>query len=377
MTTPREDGPVGGSGAPLVDHHCHGLVLQDLDRASFEALMNEAQRAAPRGTTFLDSMLGLAVRRWCAPVLDLEPLSDAEDYLARRLELGGAEVARRLVRAAGIDTFLVDTGIADPSACGLDELASLAGGTAREVVRLETAAERLLDDGTSPGKLGDAVRAVLSGSEAVAAKSVAAYRVGLRLPGRPPDDDQLARAVSGLRPGRGGGHRVADPVVNGWLAWAAVEAGLALQLHIGYGDRDLDLHACDPLLLTDFLRATEGIGTPVLLLHNYPFHRHAAYLCQVFDHVHMDLGLATHNTGALSTTLLRETLELVPYAKLLFATDGYGLAEHYLLGSLLFDRALATVLGELVDRGEMADRDVGHVRALVGGDNARRVYALR
>ena len=39
---------------------------------------------------------------------------------------------------------------------------------------------------------------------------------------------------------------------------------------------------------------------PVLLLHNYPFHRHAAYLAQVFDHVFIDLGLATHNTGALS-----------------------------------------------------------------------------
>jgi hypothetical protein len=25
---------------PLVDHHCHGLVTDDLNRAGFEALMN-------------------------------------------------------------------------------------------------------------------------------------------------------------------------------------------------------------------------------------------------------------------------------------------------------------------------------------------------
>ena len=56
---------------PLVDHHCHGLVLDDLDRASFEALMNEAAAPSPLGTTFFDSMLGLAIRRWCAPVLGL------------------------------------------------------------------------------------------------------------------------------------------------------------------------------------------------------------------------------------------------------------------------------------------------------------------
>ena len=71
---------------------------------------------------------------------------------------------------------------------------------------------------------------------------------------------------------------------------------------------------------------------PVLLLHNYPFHRHAAYLAQVFDHVFMDVGLAVHNTGAPRPRCMRETLELVPFGKLLFSSDAYGLAELYLLG---------------------------------------------
>ena len=60
---------------PLVDHHCHGVLLDDVDRALFESLMNEATSAAPLGTTLFDSMVGLAVRRWCAPVLDLPALS--------------------------------------------------------------------------------------------------------------------------------------------------------------------------------------------------------------------------------------------------------------------------------------------------------------
>ena len=95
---------------PLIDHHCHGLVLDDLDRGSFEALMNEAAAPSPLGTTFFDSMLGLAIRKWCAPVLDLPEHASAEDYLVRRRELG-AQATRRLVAAAGITTFLVDTGL--------------------------------------------------------------------------------------------------------------------------------------------------------------------------------------------------------------------------------------------------------------------------
>ena len=59
---------------------------------------------------------------------------------------------------------------------------------------------------------------------------------------------------------------------------------------MGYGDRDIDLHRCNPLLLTALLRAIEPAGVPVMLLHNYPYHREAGYLAQVFPHVYMDAG---------------------------------------------------------------------------------------
>lgn len=364
--------PAYGLG-PLVDHHCHGLVTGDLDRAGFEALMNEAARASPLGTTLFDSMLGLAIRRWCAPVLDLESLAPADEYLARRRQLGATEVNRRLVAAAGIGEFLVDTGLdtapgADPL-CTPEDLAALSGGVGREVVRLERLAEQVLQAGT-PDFAGEVVQR-LRGSGAVGAKSIAAYRVGLELPATKPGDDQLARALAGVDPSR-----LADPTVSTWLAWTAVELELPLQFHVGYGDSDLDLAACDPLRLTAFLRATQERGVPVLLLHNYPFHRNAAYLAQVFDHVFVDLGLATHNTGAFSRTLLREVLELVPFGKLLFSSDAYGLAELYLLGAQLFRDGLSSVLDELVAGGDMTDTDAAYVAGLVARDNARRVYRL-
>ena len=63
----------------LVDHHCHGILTADLDREAFEGLMNEAVRAAPLGTTLFDSSLGWAIRRHCAPLLDLEPRAQRPD----------------------------------------------------------------------------------------------------------------------------------------------------------------------------------------------------------------------------------------------------------------------------------------------------------
>jgi predicted TIM-barrel fold metal-dependent hydrolase len=356
----------------LVDHHCHGLLLEDLDRGSFEGLMNEAVRPSPLGTTLFDSTLGWAIRRHCGPLLDLEPLAPAEEYLRRRDDLGGEEASRRLMATAGIATYLVDTGLGPDGLTSPDDLAALGGGTAYEVVRLERLAEEVLASGAQDVVSEVEARLVAAREGGVVgAKSIAAYRVGLDLPPTKPSADDVRRALAAADPSR-----LADRVVSGWLAHTALEAGLPLQVHVGYGDADLDLLACDPLRMTAFLRATEEHGVPVLLLHNWPYHRNAAYLAQVFDHVFLDLGLTTHNTGALSTGVLRETLELAPFGKLLFSSDAYGLAELYVLGAVLFRRAMTTVLGDLVAAGDATAGDAAYVAGLVARDNARRAYRL-
>jgi predicted TIM-barrel fold metal-dependent hydrolase len=364
---------VGDPG--LVDHHCHGVVMRDLDRLEFESLLNEATRPSPLGTSLFDSMAGLAVRRWCAPVLDLEPLATADDYLTRRRELGFSEVARRFLQATHTEDFLVDTGYA-PGASGPEELARLAGARSHEIVRLESLAQDLLSSGAAADAVPERVLQALHETTAVGAKSIAAYRTGLALDDTKPAIDDVVKALRDCERGADGSYRIADPPVQAWLAWSAVECGLPLQFHVGYGDNDVNLHDCDPLLLTGFLRSTQDRGVPVLLLHNYPFHRHASYLAQVFEHVFMDVGLATHNTGVLSAGIIRESLELVPFAKLLYSSDAFGLPELYHLAALLFRRGLARLLDELVDAGEASAADAERLTVLVTSQNARRVYRL-
>src|SRR5580693_10459436 len=98
----------------------------------------------------------MAIRRWCAPVLDLEPMAPAAAYLAQRAALGGGEVTRRLLRASGISHFLVDTGYLRDRMLDLDGMASASGAEVDEIVRLETVAEQavLAGDGTAAGFAG-------------------------------------------------------------------------------------------------------------------------------------------------------------------------------------------------------------------------------
>ncbi len=366
--------------APLVDHHCHGVRRDDLTRARFETLITEAGAPAPPGTTHFDTPAGLAVRRWCAPALDLDPHVPPAVYLARRAELGAAEVNRRLLREAGIVAFLVDTGLNDPDLLSATEMGHLGGAAADEIVRIEQVEREIATSAVSGvsyiADLNDDLAA--KAARAVGLTSVIAYRHGLDFdPARPSRGAVIAAANRRLADPE---EPLADPVLLRHLLWAAVdvarERGLPLQFHTGYGAPGLDPHRTDPALMTGFVRATQPIGVPVVLLHCHPFHRQAAYLATTFPHVYVDVGLVPAHTAAGSASIIGELLELVPFHKQLFGSDGYGAAETCHLGALYYRRGLAGALAVRLAAGEWSVPDAARVAHMIGSGNARRIYHL-
>ncbi|MBB5134333.1 hypothetical protein HNP84_004065 [Thermocatellispora tengchongensis] len=366
--------------APLIDHHCHGVLRDELDRARFELAMTESHAPSPPGTTHFDTPLGVAIRRWCAPLLDLEPHAPPGVYLARRSELGAEEVNRRLLAAAGVGAFLVDTGLDEPGLLTPAEMGRLGGAAADEIVRLERVEREVAADGPSAVDYMDRLGEELAKCAARAAgfKSIVAYRHGLGFdPSRPSRGSVIAAANRRLAEPR---ERLTDPVLLRHLIWTAVDAarerGLPLQFHTGFGDPDLDLHASDPSLLTGFVRLMQPLGLPVVLLHCYPYHRQAAYMAAVYPHVYVDVGLALTHAAAGSPAILAELLELVPFHKQLYSSDCYGVAETCFLGALYFRRGLARALAARVDEGEWSSIDAARAAHMTGSGNARRVYRL-
>jgi uncharacterized protein len=371
----------------LIDHHVHGVVTGELDRAEFKALLSEG---GPGAGTF-DSPLGFAVRRWCAPVLDLEPFAPADEYLARRSELGTAAVTGRFLRAAEVRSWLVDTGYRPGLVTTPDGLAAASGAPAREIVRLEAVAERVAELGMSAGGFAAAFEAALAeavASGAVGLKSISAYRFGLDFNPSRPGPREVAdaagswlRAAAGARGVRGVRGdpvqaRLADPELLRYLIWCAIDTGLPLQFHCGFGDPDVRLHRADPSLLHDFLAATADAGSPIVLLHCYPFHRQAGYLANVFPHAYMDVGEALNHVGARSAAVLAEALELTPFHKMLYSSDAFGLPELHYLGAAGFRRDIATVTRSFVADGAWSEADAARVIGLIGWQNAARVYRL-
>lgn len=363
--------------APLLDHHCHGVVLDDLSRSQFEQLCTES--STPHHRSPIDAPFGLALRSECAPALGLERHATLDDYFARRQELGSAETARILMGDAGIDTLVVDTGYQGSEICSPQDLADISGAQTYSVARLEALAETVMPGSSAadvPARLALAVADAARSN--VGFKSIIAYRYGLDFdPSRPTQDEVVTAAGAWMAKAEATATwRLDDPVIMRYLLYLASETAKPIQFHVGFGDSDAVQHRCNPSHLSEFLNATQDSGGKVMLLHCYPFIREAGILCHVFPHVFMDVGLAVNFLGPSAERAVAEALEIAPFGKQLFSTDAFGLPELYLTGSILWRRALASVLETWVAHDYLCHSDAIRYADWMARENAQHAYGL-
>ena len=373
------------SNRTMIDHHCHAVVTRDLAHDEFEGMISESFAPAPLGTSHWDKPVGLAIRRWCAPVLDLPKFASGREYVERRLELGARQVNERFLRQSGITSYVVDTGNRPGILCSYEELGETAEAPSYEVVRMESVAEEVMRSGTSAGGYADAFVAAVEGSlhdGVVGLKTIVAYRSTLRIdqtaPQRSEVEDAAGRWLKEIE--ETGDVRISDSVLERHILWAGADIarhrGLPIQFHIGLGDPDVEVHACDPSHLTEYFRAVEPWGVPMTLLHCYPFHREAGLIAENFPNLYFDVGFVQNWSGPSYRNMMEEALELAPFTKQLFSTDAFGLSELFYLGTLRFRNSLDAVLDHWIDLDECTPDYAEQIKTWISGENAERIYTL-
>ncbi len=357
------------AAVPLIDQHVHGCWLTAGDRQRLENGLNEAntEPLADFDSGF-DSQLGFAVRAHCAPLLGLSEHAEPQDYWERRSQHTEVGLARIFLRAAGVSDWLIDTGYADGVA-DVAQVAEVSANRAHEVVRLEQVAEQAAQ---ASGDYASAFEEILHrrAATAVGTKSILAYRGGFDGDLTEPSAAEVAEAAARWRDS--GGVRLEDRVLLRFGLHQALRVGKPLQFHVGFGDRDCDLHKANPLHLLDFLRRSGD--TPVVLLHCYPYEREAGYLAQAFNNVYLDGGLTINHLGARSPAFIARLLELAPFRKIVYSSDGFGPVELHYLGTRLWRNAIHRLLNEFVNNGDWSEADAMRVVDLIARDNAARIY---
>lgn len=365
----------------LVDAHAHNIVALDSSfsfiNAFTEATGTAALSFAPHSLSFKRNVREIAELYGCE-----NSLKGVEEY---RRSSGLESSSLKCFEAARISAILIDDGLKLDEKLGIEWHRSLAPFVGR-ILRIETLAEEILDseipDGWTLDKFTEAfVRKLKSvADKIVGLKSIAAYRSGLEINTNVARKDAEKGLTEVLRDGNP--TRIANKSLIDYIFTLSLEVSLSfdlpMQIHTGFGDKDLDLRLSNPLHLRMLLEDERFSKCRVVLLHaSYPFSKEASYLASVYPQVYLDFGLAVPKLsvqGMISS--VNELLELAPIKKVMFSTDGYAFPETYYLGAKKARECLFSVLRDACIDGDLTLAEAIEAAKDIFALNAIKFYKI-
>ncbi|KAG4996245.1 hypothetical protein JHK84_027294 [Glycine max] len=348
----------------LVDAHAHNIVSLDSNFAfihAFSEAYGDAVTFSPHTLSFKRNL------REIAELYGSElSLQGVEEH--RRVS-GMQSICSTCFKAARISAILIDDGLQLDKKHDIEWHRSFTPLVGR-ILRIERLAEEILD-------------------EIFGLKSIAAYRSGLEINTNVTKKD----AEEGLRQVLIAGKpvRIANKNLIDYIFLQSLEVAqsydLPMQIHTGFGDKDLDMRLSNPLHLRAVLEDKRYLKSRIVLLHaSYPFSREASYLASVYSQannlqlnglVYLDFGLAIPKLsvhGMISS--MKELLELAPINKVMFSTDGYAFPETFYLGAKKSREVVFSVLRDACIDGDLSIPEAVEVAKDIFARNAIHFYKI-
>lgn len=370
------------AAVPAVDAHAHNVVAIDSSfpfLRCFSEAEGDALSFAPHSLSFKRSVRDLAELYNCEATFD-----GVEAY---RKSCGLTVVGTKCFEAANVSVVFIDDGITFDKMHDW-EWHGCFGPAVGRVLRIEHLAETILNEeifGDASWSLKSFTETFLKrmksvGDNIVALKSIAAYRSGLQLDTKVSIEAAEEGLYADLRAGRP--VRIKNKSFIDYLFTKSLEVALfydlPIQIHTGFGDKDLDLRQSNPLHLRTVLEDERFSKCKIVLLHaSYPFSREASYLASVYSQVHLDFGLAIPKLsvqGMISS--FKELLELAPMKKVMFSSDGYAFPENFYLGAKRAREVVFRVLSNACEDGDLTITEAVEAVEDIFRRNALQLYKL-
>lgn len=373
------------SAIAVVDNHCHPVLLnQQMDALHFRSCFTEATDASFPAKHISNSVYYLWLLRQVANFYTCE--SNEDSVLAIRNAMDSDALVKQLLRAANIDTLILDSAYPLPHVCYTPErIGELGACRIAKMLRLEVLMQELILAYTDFDEVIERYSLAVSNLRQrgyCAYKSIVAYRTGLDIAEWSKDQAAAAFAEVRVKAVAAGQLRIADKPLLDYLLHiafrSASQQGLAVQFHTGYGDSDADMRLGNPLHLRAVLERPDYQSMQVILLHeSYPYCQLGAYLAAIYPHVYFDLSYAVPFVDKLEMlAFTRQALSVAPASKLMYSTDGINVPEMHWAGALRGRNIIAQVLAEMIDADEIDVEQAYQIAQQILRDTAYTIYRL-
>ncbi|KAL6503085.1 hypothetical protein OROHE_023714 [Orobanche hederae] len=365
----------------LVDAHAHNIVAVDSNFPflnCFSEATGEASSFAPHTINFKRSLREVAELYGSDLTLDA-----VQEYRSR---FGVESVTEKCLKAARIAAIFIDDGLDLDKKYEIEWHKKFVPFVAR-ILRIEHVAEKILDEGRPDG-----TEWTLESFTEIFVANLKSYPFGflvcaLVLFGGLEINTSTSKAYASeglndvLRAGKP--FRITNKNFIDHIFIHALEVAqcfdLPMQIHTGFGDRDLDLRLSNPLHLRNLLEDNRFSKCRIVLLHaSYPYSKEASYLASVYPQVYLDFGLAVPKLsfhGMLSS--VKELLELAPINKVMFSTDGCGFPESFYLGAKKAREVIFAVLRDSCIHGDLSFAEAIQAAKDIFSENSRQLYNIK
>ena len=202
----------------------------------------------------------------------------------------------------------------------------------------------------APGEYAAAFEHILAehAANAVGTKSILAYRGGFKGDLSEPAATDVVEAAARWRDAGGPPmHRPGAAALRSASGLAPRETAAVSRRARRPGLRPAHHEPHVPVGLSQGVRPHSGDAAALLSLR-----AEAGYLAQAFNNV-FDGGLAINYLGARSAAFIGRLLEMAPFRKILYSSDGFGPAELHFLGARLWRNGIRDVVAGLRRCGRM------------------------
>ena len=380
----------------VIDAHSHGFRLNDLvsrppgemlDRITMlGACLISSGGLDPDDLPFLRELtdsdpLSMVCRMRLSELLECEPTREAVSEARRQaLSADGTAYLRRLWAHAGIRGLVVDDGYPLPRVDPV-EMAREADIPVHRVVRIEPLIADIRERVATYAQLEDALSAELESActagNAIAIKSVIAYRTGLDVAEWPRDEvasSYLRWSESGFPETRELAKPVRDTLLRRTLD-VAKRLGRPVHIHCGGGDPSVVLAHARPKDLFPMLDRYRD--QPIVLIHSgWPWLEEGAYVASILPRVYLETSINTAWSSLIMDQKLEAIMGIAPTAKIMFGSDESTEPELAWISAITTREALERVLSNAVRRRWMTVEDAVRVGRGVLAKNCERLHGL-
>ncbi len=286
---------------------------------------------------------------------------------------------RDLFKSCKLDSMVVDFGYPQPS-IDKTEFSSYSVAKVVPIFRIETFVDKWIAADVSwhefLKEFERSVSGAIKNEGYKGLKSVIAYRSGLNIS---PDCRSEAFGEKAWETVKGD-HSCQKDLRDHLLCKSmeyCMDSDVPIQIHVGVGDVEVNIQNCRPFLLAGLLKSKAFRSCKVIMVHaGYPYLTETGYLVNILPNLHCDVSEGIPFAGWAAKRIFSELLEMSPYSKILYGSDGYIVPEIAFVGAKIGKQALALSLEELTKNMLLDASEASDAARMILSENATRVFNI-